>query len=137
MTAIIVDTGPLVALLDRTESRHEWAKSFVGGLRRPMLTCDAVISETMFLLKRGGNDPTMALGLIERGVIASTYGVQGEAPQLVALMERYQNVPMSLADACLVRMAEIHEGAQILTMDSDFAVYRKFERQPIPVIMPG
>ena len=93
-----------------------------------MLTCDAVISETMFLLRRGGMDPAMALQLINRNVIVSSYRVQDEAAQLVILMQRYKNVPMSLADACLVRMAEIHDGAKVLTMDSDFTVYRKFGR---------
>ncbi|WP_367875324.1 type II toxin-antitoxin system VapC family toxin [Luteolibacter sp. Populi] len=133
---LIVDTGPLVALIDRSERQHGWAKACFGELRHALVTCDAVISETMFLVRRAGKDPSIALELITRNLIISDYRVQEEAAPLMELMQRYRNVPMSLADACLVRMAGIHDGARVLTMDSDFTVYRKFGRKVIPVIMP-
>jgi predicted nucleic acid-binding protein len=52
-------------------------------------------------------------------------------------MQRYASVPMSLADACLVRMSEVYENSQIITLDSDFTIYRKQRNQTIPVIMPN
>jgi uncharacterized protein len=52
-------------------------------------------------------------------------------------MQRYDSVPMSLADACLVRMSEIYPDASVLTLDSDFRIYRKYRDQPIPTIMPS
>lgn len=136
MSAIIVDSGPLVAFFDRSEEHHEWAKACLTRLKAPLLTCEAVISETAFLLRRNGAPPEWPLLMIARGTIRIACDLQTEASALVSLMQRYKNVPMTLADACLVRMAEIHEGARILTMDSDFTVYRKFERRIIPVIMP-
>ena len=51
-------------------------------------------------------------------------------------MQRYESVPMSLADACLVRMSEIYTDTSILTLDSDFRIYRQYKNQVIPVIMP-
>lgn len=91
----------------------------------------------MFLLKRMGKPPELPLQMVGRGMIQLVYSVQEEADVLARLIQRYKNVPMSLADACLVRMAEIHDGARVMTMDSDFTIYRKFERQAIPVIVPG
>ena len=51
-------------------------------------------------------------------------------------MSKYANVPMSLADACLIRMSEMEKNSQIITLDRDFNVYRRFDRQQVPVLMP-
>ena len=137
MSHVILDTGPLVAFLDRGEAHNAWATAWFAKLEPPLLTCEAVLAEAMFLLKRMGKPPELPLQMVERGMIKSVYSVQQEAKVLVKLIQRYRNVPMTLADGCLVRMAEIHEGARVMTMDSDFTVYRKSGRHVIPVIMPG
>jgi uncharacterized protein len=72
----------------------------------------------------------------ERGVVQIGFGLQDEIESVRTLMERYANVPMSLADACLVRMAEI-SGLAVCTLDSDFSVYRTRRRQPLTLITPG
>ena len=137
MSAIIIDTGPLVAYLDRGDQAHAWTKEVFQQITRPLLTCEAVIAEALFLLRRGGIDPDGLLSLIRRGLVVPEFDLVDEIESIQHLMKTYRNVPMSLADACLVRMAEIHEDSRVMTLDSDFVVYRKSRRKVIPLIRPG
>ena len=105
-------------------------------MTRPLLTCEAVIAEALFLLRRGGIDPDGLLNLISRGVIVLDFSLAAEILVIQQLMKTYRNIPMSLADACLVRMAEIHEHSKVMTLDSDFVVYRKSRRKVIPLLRP-
>ena len=134
----IVDTGPLYAVLDRRDSHHAWAGAALESLTPPLLTCEAVISETSFLLRRTGRDTSLPLRLLERGIVrvAPVLTSGDEIARVRRMMDRYQNVPMSLADACLVRLAEQHPSAHVLTIDSDFGVYRRNDRHPIPLLTP-
>ena len=83
-----------------------------------------------------GQDATAPLRAVERGVLRIALELEDEAPALASLMRRYKNIPMSLADACLVRMSELREPITVLTTDSDFRVYRRNGRAVIPVLMP-
>ena len=94
-----MDTGPVVALLNRRDRQHAWVREVLDAVEPPIFTCEAVVSEACFLLGRVD--------------------------------------PMSLADACLVRMTELDAQSVVLTLDSDFRVYRRNRRQMIPTIMPG
>ncbi len=134
--AIIADTGPLVALLNRRERHHEWAREQFGLVGPPALTCEAVLSEACFLLGdiHGGMDALMQL--VKRGVLAVGFHLDDELPSVMRLLARYRSVPMSLADACLVRMAEQHASSVVLTLDRHFTVYRKSGRLVIPTLMP-
>jgi predicted nucleic acid-binding protein len=136
VTEILVDTGPLVAYLDRSDRDHAWAKETFMRITRPLLTCEAVIAEALFLLRRGGIDPDGLLNLILRGLVVPGFSLAAEIGAIQQLMKTYRNIPMSLADACLVRMAEIHENSEVMTLDSDFGVYRKFRRKVIPLLRP-
>ena len=133
---IIADTGPLVAYLDRSDQHHAWAKQVMATLTEPLLTCDAVLAEVTFLLQRGGIAAGLPMRMVERGVLKSELCTAREAQPLRALLERYNDVPMSLADACVVRMSELHIGAKVWTTDSDFTIYRRNRRSIIPLIMP-
>jgi predicted nucleic acid-binding protein len=137
MSWIIIDTGPLVAYLDRSDRDHAWAKEAFREITRPVLTCEAVIAEALFLLRRGGIDPDGLLNLIRRGLVVPKFDLSVEIAAIQQLMKTYRNVPMSLADACLVRMVEIHEHSKVMTLDSDFVVYRKSRRKVIPLFFPG
>lgn len=137
MSWIIIDTGPLVAYLDRSDRDHAWAKETFMEITRPLLTCEAVIAEALFLLRRGGIDPDGLLNLIRRGLVVPKFDLSAEIAAIQQLMKTYRSVPMSLADACLVRMAEIHEHSKVMTSDSDFVVYRKSRRKVIPLFSPG
>ena len=130
-----LDTGPLVALLNRRDPHHAWAVAAWNSAVAPLVTCDAVISEACWLLRgvRGGVDA--ALGLVVDGAVVTAFPFVAHAARVRALMSRYADVPMSFADACLVRMSELDDIA-IMTLDSDFRVYRRNGRQAVPVIMP-
>ena len=106
-------------------------------MRPPLLTCEPVVTEAAFLLKRDGRDADALFELLERGVVRIALAVQEEQADVRALMHRYRNRPMSLADACLVRLSEIHSAGEVFTLDSDFHVYRRHGNKVIPLLMPG
>ena len=137
MTALLLDTGPWVALHCRGDNHHAWAKAQFAQHPGPFLTCEAVVAETCFLLARAGFDPAMALALMDRGVVRVAMALGEELGAVKTLFERYDNVPASLADACLVRMSELYEPCRVLTLDSDFHIYRRHGRKMIPLIRPG
>lgn len=137
MTApVVLDTGPFVAFLNRRDQYHQWATTQMARIPPPLLTCEAVISEACFLLRtlRGGS--VAVLDLLDRGLVRVPFRLGEEIPQVKRLLARYANVPMSLADACLVRMTEQYTGSMLLTCDSDFRIYRKNRRRIIPTLMP-
>ncbi len=135
---VIVDTGPIVALLDADERHHDWARTQFESLDAPLLTCESVLSEACFLLRRIGADATMPVSLAQRGALRVVDAVssEGEAEAVAALMRRYENIPMSLADACLVHILERTENGSIMTLDSDFRIYRQAKRRVIPLLSP-
>ena len=133
---ILLDTGPWVALHCRDDTHHAWARKQFSLHPGPFLTCEAVVAETCFLLARGGHDPSRALELIERGVVQIGLTLAEEASAVRALFERFDNVPASLADACLIRLSELHVASRVLTLDQDFLIYRRLRRKVIPVICP-
>lgn len=133
---VLLDTGPWVALHCRDDHFHAWAKAEFAKLTGPLLTCEAVVAETCFLLARGGHDPAKALALVARGVVTVGMNLAAEIAAVQALFERYDNVPASLADACLVRMSELYEPCRVFTLDADFQIYRRHGRKVIPVLSP-
>jgi uncharacterized protein len=133
---VILDTGPLVALLNRGDQFHGWAKTQFGVLTPPVLTCEAVIAEAWHLLWHLPVGQQAILKLIQQDLIEVRFALVVELPAVMKLTARYANIPMSLADACLVRMAELHADSLVMTLDGDFAVYRKHGRQVIPLISP-
>ena len=135
---VIVDTGPIVALLDADEAHHEWARTRFAALQAPLLTCEAVLSEASFLLQRAGADQSLPAALVGRGVLRVERTIAGKADATAVgrLIHRYRSVPMSFADACLVRLLERTENASIMTLDSDFRVYRQAGRRVISLLMP-
>ena len=133
----LLDTGPLVSFLALGLRHHVWAVEQWKRLRPPLLTCEPVLTEAAFLLRREGHEADAIFALLERGVIRVALSVQDEQADLRALMRRYRNRPMSLADACLVRLSEIHTAGEVFTLDSDFRIYRRHGNRVIPVLMPA
>lgn len=132
----IVDTGPLVALLDRKDRYHGWVKAQLESIDPPLDTCEAVLSEAAFLLSHVPGGPQALLELLAKGLVIVSFSLQSEAQAIQQLLLRYANVPMSLADACLVRLTEIHTESLLLTLDSDFQIYRRHRRLVIPLLLP-
>ena len=133
---VLVDAGPLVAWLVANDQHHNWAAGQFAALPAGLLTCEPVLTEASLLIEYHGGDPGVVMELVARGVLRIALVLQEEPATLVRLMRRYRNVPMSLADACLVRISELNEECQVLTTDSDFHIYRRFGRKVIPTILP-
>lgn len=132
----LLDTGPLVSFLARGLRHHAWAVEQWKQLKPPLLTCEPVLTEAAFLLGREGSDVDPIFDLLERGAVRVVLSVEKEQADLRALMQRYRNRPMSLADACLVRLSELHPSGEVFTLDSDFRIYRRHGNRVISVRMP-
>jgi predicted nucleic acid-binding protein len=133
---VLIDSGTIVAALHRREEHHPWAKAQFEALTKPCLTCEAVLSECFFLLERARGGKEALSALLERGLIAIGFSVEDHLAETLQLIRRYHDTPMSFADACLVRMAEIQNDPVIWTTDRDFETYRKNGRQAIPLVTP-
>ena len=137
MPAAIADTGPLVAFLDRAERHHRWAADRVAGLEAPLLICEPVLAEAMYLLARLPKAQDALFGLIENGALRIAFRIDEHVSALRRLQRKYRDTPMSLADCCVVRMAELNDRHAVFTLDSDFSIYRKHGRAPIALIHPA
>jgi uncharacterized protein len=133
---VLVDTGPLVALLDRRDRYHAWALDQVSRLRPPSRTCEAVIAEAFHLLRHLPHARRAILDMAVGGVLTTPIQLCEQAREIRALVDKYADVPMSLADACLVRLSELVPNCVVLTMDSDFRIYCRHKRQKIPLLIP-
>jgi predicted nucleic acid-binding protein len=132
----ILDTGPLVGALDSDDQWHEWAAKEFAAIRQPAVTCDAVISEACFLLRGTPDSRGKIFALIERGILRVVPVLPDESPAVRVLLARYGQ-RMDYADACLVRLAELHRGHVVVTTDAeDFRIYRRFGRQPMALRVP-
>ena len=134
MRRAIVDTGPLVAFLDRAEQHHRWVVEQVEELEPPLLVCEPVLAEAMHLLARFSRGQDALFGLLENGALKIAFRIEEHIPALRKLHQKYRDRPMSLADACIVRMTEIYEQYAVLTLNSDFMVYRKHGRESLLLI---
>jgi len=132
---VLVDAGFLVALLSSRDMHHQWAATQASELPPPWSTCEAVLSEAFHLL---GDRGIPNLGaLLRRRALLMSFTLAENLEAVVKLLEKYSNVPMGLADACLVRMTETLADAVILTTDRDFRVYRRHSRQVVPCVTPS
>ena len=132
----VVDTGPLVAFFDRSERYHHWTADRIEELDAPLLVCEPVLTETIYLLARFPQAQDALFGLLQNGAVSVAFRLEEHVGALHRLLRKYRDTPMSLADACVVRMAEIHEGHCVLTLDSDFTVHRKHGRLPLTLMHP-
>ena len=130
----IVDAGFLIALLSKRDTHHAWAAARAPDLPPPWLTCEAVLSEALHVLGPGGRP---ALGeLLRRRALLVRFSLADNLDPVLKLLAKYSNVPMSLADACLVRMTETLGDPILLTTDEDFRIYRRHGRQTVPCATP-
>lgn len=123
-----------MSLIARRDQHHAWAVAQSKRWPAPWLTCESVLSEAFFLVGASGRDALA--GLLRRGVVQVRFDLGTELEAVLTLMRKYGDVPMSLADACLVRMSETVAEPGVLTADSDFRVYRRHGRRIVPCVMP-
>jgi predicted nucleic acid-binding protein len=136
MTRIIVDTGPLVAYFNRRDRWHRWATEQMAALSPPLVTCEPVITEACFLIQKSGGRPEDLIRKVAQRSLEIGMNFEDDASGLEALIQRYADTPMSLADACLVRLTERLSDCLLFTLDSDFEHYRRNGRQIIPLLRP-
>ena len=132
---VLVDAGFIVALLSRRDSHHQWAVVQAPRHTPPWSTCEAVLSEAFHLL--GGSGAPGLSALLRRRAVVVAFDLGNDLESVLKLMQKYTDVPMSLADACLVRMSETLADPVLLTTDSDFRIYRRHSRQVVPCVMPS
>ena len=138
MKSFVLDAGPLVALLDGDDQFHNWAVAQFASLPPAFVTCEAVITEALYVI--GHRAAKLVISrlqpLIRHRVITFPFRFEEHSAEVFTLMDRYASVPMSFADACLVRMSELLPDATVFTTDSDFRIYRRNKRQAIPLRCP-
>ena len=130
----LVDAGFLVALLSRRDTHHQWAVAQAPGHAPPWRTCEAVLSEAFHLLGARGAHGLSAL--LRRRALIAAFDLDNDVESVLKLLQKYADVPMSLADACLVRMTETFADPILLTTDADFRVYRRHSRHVVPCVIP-
>ena len=129
----IADTGFVVAFLNRRDWHHAWAHEIGMQISEPLLTCDAVLAETIFQV----GSTVEVLGLVQEGFLQLAFDLRENLDEVLDLAERYQDRTPDLADLCLIRMSELYDNLPVLTVDeSDFRVYRRNRREVIPIVCP-
>lgn len=134
---IFADAGPLVALFNFKDKHHEWALARFREFVEPLVTAEPVFTEALHLLRRVPYGVEKLLALWQRGVLVLSFSAELEKEALLPLMRRFADVPISFADACLIRLSEIHPRTRIWSLDADFRIYRRHGRQAIPLLMPA
>lgn len=135
-SGVLVDTGPLVASVNKRDRFHEWAKEQLAQMEPPLFTCEPVLAEACFLLRHLPGGSRAVVEFVGRRVLEIPFQIEAHAQSLATLLQKYANVPMSLADACLVRMSEVHENTVVWTLDKHFRLYRRHGRQIVATLMP-
>jgi predicted nucleic acid-binding protein len=134
VATVLVDTGFLAALFRRRDTHRAWALRQASEVRRPWHCCEAVLTEALFILGKPGL-PVLST-LLRNGSLQISFSFGDHQEPVLELMEKYADVPMSLADACLVRMTEVLPDPVVLSTDADFRVYRRNGRQVVPCVLP-
>ena len=129
----ILDAGPLIAALNRTDRHHRWARETISRLGTPFHSCPEAIAEAAAMT----GQPAAIVEMIHAGEIVLTFSLADQAASVLALLRKYADLQMDLADACIVRMAELVKECRVVTLDrKDFSVYRRNGRELIPLIAP-
>jgi predicted nucleic acid-binding protein len=132
---LLLDTGAFVALVDRSEKLHDECVAALESWRGPVVTTEAILTETLYLVGPQWRAQKVALEFILRGAFQLVPSSHASLRRVAALMERYRNVPMDFADATLVVLGEELETDQVFTLDRrGFSTYRMNRRKPFRVI---
>lgn len=125
-----------MALLHRKAQRHEECAFAVSHLDRPLVTCEAVISESCHLLRKVPGAAEAVVANVEEGLFLVPFQFGGSASAIRTIMRKYRDVPAAFADACLIQLANDLNTGDILTLDSDFVTYRWRGTRPFNLIVP-
>jgi uncharacterized protein len=135
VSPVLLDSSVVVALLDRSEQYHERCVNSVRELAAPLVTCEAVIAESCYLLRKLPAAVNAILENVARGVFQIPFQLSRSAADVAHILSKYQDVPADLADACLIHAAGQLAVGEILTLDRDFAIYRWGRRKPFRLLI--
>lgn len=128
----IADTGFIVAFLNRRDNFHSWAVNLAGQVDEPLLTCEAVLAEAVFHTRATGK----VLALLQMKLLQVDMDFPACQQRLESLANRYADRSPDLADLCLICLSERFPSLPVITVDGDFKIYRRHQREAIPVLMP-
>jgi predicted nucleic acid-binding protein len=130
----ILDAGPLIAAVNRTDRHHRWAREQLARLGPPFLSCPEAMAEAAAVTGR----PAAIVEMIHAGEIVLAFDLAAQAASVLALLKKYADRDIDLADACIVRMTELVKECRVVTLDrADFSEYRRNGRELIPLIAPS
>jgi uncharacterized protein len=131
----LLDTGVIVALLDRSEKFHQTCSEAVRSLEAPLITCEAVIAESCYLLRNLPGAPEAVIENVVAGIFQLPFQLSREAAAVKQVLRKFRDHGIDLADACLIRLAGEFETADILTLDKDFQIYRWGKNKPFRILL--
>ena len=134
MKPALLDTGVIVALLDRSEKFHQACADALHQMHAPLITCEAVIAESCYLLRSLPGAPEAVLENVAAGIFQVPFQLSRDAPGVKQVLRKYRDRKIDLADACLIRLADEFETPDILTLDKDFSVYRRRKNKPFRLL---
>ncbi len=134
MKPALLDTGVIVALLDRNEKFHQSCADALHEILAPLITCEAVIAESCYLLRSLPGAPEAVLENVAAGIFQIPFQLSRDAPGVKQVLRKYRDRNIDLADACLIRLADEFETPDIFTLDRDFAIYRWRKNKPFRIL---
>ncbi|HMD09159.1 MAG TPA: PIN domain-containing protein [Candidatus Acidoferrum sp.] len=135
MKPVLLDTGVIVALLDRSEKAHHACAEAVNELQAPLISCEAVIAESCYLLRNLHGAPEAVIENVAAGIFQIPFQLSREVDGVKRVLRKYKDRKIDLADACLIRLADEFETADILTLDKDFTIYRWGKNKPFHILL--
>lgn len=136
MNPVFLDTGAIVTMLDRNEQYHNRYLTAVQKLSAPLVTCEAVIAESCYLLRNTPGASDAVLQNVERSVFLIPFILSKSAASTRRIMKKYGNLPADYKDACLVQLATELGAGEILTLDRGFEIYRWGRGKPFRLLIP-
>ena len=135
MKRVILDTGPLVAWFCPRDEHYPWVRRIFTELAPGSLVCEAVLAEVCHLVAKEGVSHATVVESVVAGRL-NPVSLSSELPPIAGLLNRYADAPMDFADACVVRLAELHPDSLVCTTDGHFKFFRKNQRESIEILCP-
>ncbi|MGA9673159.1 MAG: PIN domain-containing protein [Terracidiphilus sp.] len=136
MRPALIDSGAILALLDRSEWAHERSVRALEELRRPLVTCEAVITESCYLLRHKPLAIEAVLANVGSGFFGIPFQLASSSAQIQAILQKHRDTPADFADACLIHLADQLNTGDILTLDKEFARYRWRRTKSFRLLIP-
>ena len=135
MKPVLLDTGVIVALLDRSEKFHKACAEMLETLSAPLVTCEAVLAESCYLLRNLPGASEAVIDNVAAGIFQVPLQLSAQAAAIKQILRKYRDRKIDLADACLIHLAQEFATGEILTLDRDFQIYRWGKNKPFQSLL--